>query len=264
MAPSPDDGGFHRLLPGPVRDTLAVAGRAAGASREAVDGLAAKIARARAEADLRVELTREFSDAPLFEFRARFAGHPGFARGDLLAPYDAGVKERIERLDRAGVVPDDLERVVARAAVVSEGTGNEGTARKMVAALKCGTVPAAADIRAAQGALLADLSQPGENGTEAARVRLAQRIYRCFTFVETRRICDGRGPHIEALESEAARSRVRTSFRALHDMDIAGPAPWAVLHRQVAETLGARRAAGERLAGRSGPAEASGLPARER
>ena len=100
-----------------MRDALAAAGKTAGVSQEAVDDLATKIARARAEADVRVELTREFSDSPLYEFRARFEGHPRFSRGDMLAPYDAAIKRRLEALDRTDVFPNDLESVVARAAV---------------------------------------------------------------------------------------------------------------------------------------------------
>ncbi len=253
IAPSADDPEFHRTLRMPVRDTLAAAGKTVGVSQEAVDGLAAQIARARAETDLRVELTREFSTNPLFASRARFEGHPGFSRGDLLTPYDAAVKERLEELGRKDVPPTDLELVVARAAVVSAGTRNEDTARKMVQALTCGTVPAAESIRAERTALLADLAQPGENDSDGVKAGLAQRIYRCFTFVETRQICDGRGPFLKALESDAARSRVAGNFKALHDVDIAGPAPWVGLHRQVAQTLGLR----------SNQQEASRFPTRE-
>ena len=49
IAPSPDESDFHRRLPMPVRDTLAAASKAVDVSQEAVDELAAKIARARAE-----------------------------------------------------------------------------------------------------------------------------------------------------------------------------------------------------------------------
>ena len=263
IAPCPDDGELHRRLPVPVRDALAAAGKTEGVSQEAVDELAAKIARERAEADVRVELTREFSDAPLFEFKARFAGHPRFSRGDLLRPYDAAIKERIAALDRTTPVPSDLERLVARAAVASAGTGNEDTARQMVKALKFGTVPEAQDIRSRQKALLADLAQPRENDTDPGKVRLAQEIYRCFTLEETSQICEGRSPFLETLASHADRSRVTARFKALHDFEIAGPAPWAVLHRTVAETLAERNTPGERLAGRSAPTEASRFPTRE-
>ena len=264
IAPSPDESDFHRRLPKPVQDTLAAASKAVGVSQEAIDELAAEIARARAEADVRVELTQEFSDSPLHEFRARFEGHPRFSRGDMLTPYDAAIKERMKDLDRNGVVPDDLERIVARAAVASAGTGNEDTARKMVQALKCGTVPDAEEIRTRQKALLADLAQPGENETDADRDRLAQEVYRCFTLEETHQICEGRGPFIQTLASDADRSRVTAGFRALHDFEIVGPAPWAGLHRTMQSTLAERNAPGERLAGRSDPAEASRFPTRNK
>ena len=264
IAPGPDDGGFHRRLPQPVQDALATADKTEGVSRDAVDALAAEIARARTEADVRVKLTREFSDAPLYESRARFAGHPRFSRGDLLRPYDAAIKERIAALDLTKPVPSDLERLVARTAVASAGTGNEATARKMVEALKRGTVPEAQEIRSRQQALLADLAQPGENDTNATKATLAQEVYRCFTLDETSQICEGRGPFLETLASDAARSRVTARFKALHDVEVAGPAPWAALHRTVAETLAERNTPGERLAGRSAPAEASKFPTREK
>ena len=74
----------------------------------------------------------------------------------------------------------------------------------------------------------------------SSKVRLAQRIYRCMTFDQTREICDGRGSLLKALKSDADRSQVVVNFKALHDVDIAGPAPWGGLHRQVAQTLGVR------------------------
>ncbi len=236
-APSGDDDHFHRKLGKTVRDSLAAAGKAEGVSREAADELATKIARARAEADVRVKLTREFSDSTHFEFRARFEGHPRFSRGDMLRPYDAAIQEWIAALDRTPPVPDDLERIVARAAVATAGTGNEGTAGKMVKALKCGTVPDAEDIRARRRALLADLAQPREIETDADKDRLAQEVYRCFTFEETHQICEGRGPFLETLASDADRSRVTARFKALHDGEIVGPAPWAGLHRTMQSTL---------------------------
>ena len=264
IAPSPDESDFHRQLPRPVRDTLAAASKAVDVSQEAVDELAAKIARARTATDLRVELTREFSDSTLHEFKARFEGHPRFSRGDMLTPYDAAIKERMKDLDRNGVVPDDLERIVARAAVASAGTGNEDTARKMVQALECGTVPDAEEIRTRQKALLADLAQSGEIETDADKDRLAQEVYRCFTFEETHQICEGRGPFIQTLASDADRSRVTAGFRTLHDFEIVGPAPWAGLHRTMQSMLAERNAPGERLAGRTDPAEASRFPTREK
>ena len=246
IAPCPDDSEFHRRLPESVQDALAVAGRTEGVSQEAVNALAAKIARARAEADVRVKLTREFSDVPLFEFKARFEGHPRFSRGDLLRPYDAAIKERIAALDRTTPVPNNLERLVARTAVASSGTGNEDTVRKMVQALKCGSVPDAEDIRARQKELLADLAQPWEIETDAETARLAQKVYRCFTLEETQQICNGRGPFLKALTSDADRSQVARNFKALHTAVIAGPAPWAGLHREVAQTLGVRTEGAER------------------
>ena len=263
IAPCPDDGDFHRRLPKPVQDALAAAGKTEGVSQEAVAELAAKIARARAEADVRVELTREFSDSTHFEFRARFEGHPRFSRGDWLRPYDASVKERIAALDRTAPIPDELERIVARAAVASAGTGNEDTAQKMVKALKCGRVPQADEIRTRQKELLADLAQSRENETDDDKIRLAQEVYRCFTLDETRQICDGRGPFIETLPSDADRSRVAARFKALHDVEIVGPAPWAFLHRRMQSTLAERNAPGERIAGRSDPAEVSRFPRHE-
>ena len=121
IAPDGDSGESHRGLRRPVQDALAAARKTVGVSQEAVDDLAANIARARAEADARVKLTREFSDAPLFEFRACFAGHPRSSRGDLLHPCNAAIKQRVEALDRSDLAPTDLEQVVARAAVVSAG-----------------------------------------------------------------------------------------------------------------------------------------------
>ena len=52
----PDDGEFHRRLPKSVRDAFAVVAKTRGVPQEAVDELAAKFARARAEADVRAKL----------------------------------------------------------------------------------------------------------------------------------------------------------------------------------------------------------------
>ena len=246
IAPSPDEGDFHRRLPRPVQDTLAAASKAVGVSQAAVDDVAAQIARARAEADLRVDLTREFSRLPLHESRARFVGHPRFSRGDIRKPYDAAVKERMKELDRKGVIPNDLEQLVARAVVVSEGTRNAGTAQKMAKALSFGTVPAAEKIRTQQQVLLAEMAQPREDHTNQEKIRLAQRLYRCLTFVEIRQICDGRGPLLKTLKSEAERAQVARNFKALHSTLIAGPAPWVGVHREVALTLGMSTEGAER------------------
>ena len=133
----------------------------------------------------------------------------------------------------------------------------------MVQALKCGTVPDAEEIRTRQKALLADLAQPREIETDADKDRLAQEVYRCFTFEETHQICEGRGPFLETLASDADRSRVTARFKALHDGEIVGPAPWAVLHRTMQSTLAERNAPGERLAGRTDTAEGSRFPKHE-
>ncbi len=116
----------------------------------------------------------------------------------------------------------------------------------MVQALKCGTVPDAEEIRTRQKALLADLAQPREIETDADKDRLAQEVYRCFTLEETHQICEGRGPFIETLASDADRSRVTARFKVLHNAIIAGPAPWVGLHRAVAQTLGVRTEGAER------------------
>ena len=107
-------------------------------------------------------------------------------------------------------------------------------------------------------------TQPRENDTDATKVGLAQEVYRCFTLDETSQICEGRGPFLETLASDADRSRVTASFKALHDVEIAGPAPWAGLHRAVTETPAERNAPGEKLAGRSAPESATRFPTREK
>ncbi len=193
IPPSGDDGAFHRRIRLEVRDGLAAAKKTAGISKDAVDQLASTIARARAEADLRVQVTREISDIPDFEFRARFEGHPGFSRRELSERYDRVIQERMELLSRNGVVPNDLETVVARAVIASAGTRNEEMARKMEKALRFGTVHEVSEIEAGQQALLKELSKPMEPGMSDAKIKLVQRMYSCFTFVETRQICDGRG-----------------------------------------------------------------------
>ena len=238
IATSGDDDQFHRNLGEPVRDALAAAGKTVGVSQTAVDDLAAQIARARAETDLRVDLTREFSRLPLHEARARFEGHPRFSRGDIRKPYNAAIKEKMKELDRKRVIPNDLEQVVARAVVVSEGTRNADTAQKMAKALHFGTVLAAEKIRAEQQALLAEMAQPREDDTDQEKIKLAQRLYRCLTFVEICQICDGRGPHLKTLKSVADRAQVSRNFKALHSFLIVGPAPWLGVHREVALTLG--------------------------
>ena len=65
------------------------------------------------------------------------------------------------------------------------------------------------------------------------------------------------------LANDTDKSCVAAGIKALHDFDIAEPAPWAVLHRTVAETLAERNTPGEKLAGRSAPAETYKFPTRE-
>ncbi len=106
------------------------------------------VARARAETDLRLDVTNALGGLPRDEYRARFAGHPGFDRQDKLETYDTTIRERMDALARTEVPPNDLERFVANAVVASVGTRHETLARSLEAALGKGTVPVANDIRA--------------------------------------------------------------------------------------------------------------------
>lgn len=99
-------------------------------------------------------------------------------------------------------------------------------ARKMEKALRFGTVHEVSEIEAGQQALLKELSKPMEPGMSDAKIKLVQRMYSCFTFVETRQICDGRGPFLNAFESRKDRSVLAANFRALHLISMSVPAPW--------------------------------------
>ena len=87
--------------------------------------------------------------------------------------------------------------------------------------------------------MLTELSEPihTKRLSLQATDRLLERVYSSFTAVETRRICAGSGPSLEALTEPSSFPTVVESFRALHAREQSGPAPWHKLHAEVSRTL---------------------------
>ena len=74
----------HRdTLPAEIEEILRASERAGDVSRDETGTLARRIARARAETDLRVAAAREVDEGEHFEIKARFEGDPGYAEKDL-------------------------------------------------------------------------------------------------------------------------------------------------------------------------------------
>ena len=236
----------HRdTLAGDVRAVLEASAQAGNVPEAEVAAVVAGIARRRAETDLRVGLAQAIAgDDHSAVASARFAGDPGFYRKDQMDPYGAGLTEGMRRLEREEQRPTGIETRVARAVVATRGTEGHGLALAMAEALERGTTATADGILKERGAVLAALQRAapaGESDLERSlrEARLARRVHASFTGAEVRDMCEGKGPVMEWLPGDAARTRVRQAMLGLHRETWSwDPSPWRARHDGVALSLG--------------------------
>ena len=230
----------HRsTLPGDVEAVLRSSALDRDVPEAEVDELAFGIARKRAETDLRVDAARGVRKGEIFETGARFAGNPGFWMSVDVDAYKAAVAKGMRRLHREEPVPTAIELRVARAVVATHGTDRQYLALAMAEALERGTTDTADGIRKEREAVLGQL-QHGIEGLDTIQERsMLRRVYRCFTGAEIRELSEGRGPLLEGVADDAARTRVREELVRLHrDAPYPEPSPWRARHDAVARAGG--------------------------
>lgn len=244
--------GFHwGDLQDKIRERLVFAERRRRVARDAVKARADEIARKRAESDIRLRATSEQRGASIHEFGARYKGDPKFSILEKQERYKALVAKGMERLEQEPVQPTDLEVAAARIEVATKGTKYEETGRIPGKALEFGTVDEAADIRAERETLSLELAKPGKDLKTFEKVRLLERFFRNWTVSEMQGLSAGKGPLLEALPDETARTQASGNFNALLLADVAGPAPWKRAQAVLAKPQIARRGETDRSSGRS-------------
>ena len=238
------DSPVHRgTLPDDIRAVLESSAQAGNVPEAEVREVADGIARRRAETDMRIETAREINAADMFVARARFGVPPDFSMRMNREAYEADVADGMRRLEREAPRPTGIEVRVARAVVATRGTEREGLAPAMAEALGRGTTATAAEIRKERAAVLAELQADwaeGE-GTIGWMVReeaVLRRVSACFTGAEVREMCEGKGPVIERLPGDAARTRVRDVMRNLQLARSSDPAPWRARQETLVRELG--------------------------
>ncbi|MDE0698981.1 MAG: AAA family ATPase [Boseongicola sp.] len=238
----------HRdTLPGDIRAVLEASAQAGNVPEAEVREVAAGIARERAETDMRIEVACRLNPADMFAARARFGADPEFSRQQHREAYAAGVADGMRRLDREAPRPTRIETRVARAVVATRGTEGEGLASAMAEALGCGTTATADGILKERAAVLAELQAdwPEGEGTIGMMVReeaVLRRVSASFTGAEVREMCEGKGPVMDRLAGDAARTRVRHVMRKLQlATPSSDPAPWRARQKTLVRELGLER-----------------------
>ena len=220
---------------------LDVVDKAGTVPEEAVEGQARRTARKRAESDVWVKAAREAGGGLPHQSRARFEGSAEFYRQDQMARNAAALTKGLEGLTQDNLRPNNLERTVARAVVVTAGTKDEEVARALESGLRLGWVPAATRIRVEQEQIVDKLSRPMEPFEERDRTELTDRVYRMFPEDEIRAVSRGEGPTVNAVRDPEARSRLGENFRALHAEPVNLPTPWRELQAEIGVSSGAAR-----------------------
>ena len=234
----------HRdTLFGDVRAVLDSSARARDVPEDEVREVAAGIARKRAETDMRIETARRLNPADMFVARARFGAEPDFSRRRNREAYEAGVAEGLRRLEREAPQPTGIEARVARAVVAARGTEGGELASAMAEALGRGTTRPADAVRKARGAALAELQaewreSEGTIRWMAREQAVLRRVSACFTGAEVRQMCEGKGPVMDRLPGDAARTRVRDVMRSLQLARSSEPEPWRARQKALVQDLG--------------------------
>ena len=223
-----------------IEKRLVAADRRQDVSEDAIEKRAGKIARKRAKADIRVRAVKKAGGELIHEFEARFDGEPVLPLKEQNI-YDEAVLQGRERLSREGVRPDELELAAARLVIASKGTSRADFARDVARALAFGPVDEASKIRTERAALPVELEKGTEGLMDFQKEQLLQRLYRSFTVSELRDLSLGKGPHLDSLPDEAARSRAAGTLDALMAVNVPGPAPWNQLNAALAKSRGIKR-----------------------
>lgn len=207
-------------------DLISVVDRAEEADPEAIDAQARRTARKRAEADVWARAAREAGGSQLHQARARFAGSAEFCRQDQMARNAEALTKGLEGVTQEDLRPNNLERLVAKAVVVTKGTGDAEVARALETGLRYGWVPAATRIRHEREQMVDKLSRTVEPMEKRDRTELTERLYQLFPEDEIRSVCRGEGRTVEAVQDPDARSRLIGNFRNLHAEPVELPVPW--------------------------------------
>lgn len=218
-------------------DLFRVVDQAGKADPEAIDAQARRTARKRAEADVWVRAAREAGGGMLHLAKARYEGSADFSSQDDLARNAEALAKGLESLTREDLRPNNLERLVAKAVVVTKGTRDEEVARALETGLRYGRVPAATRIRHERAQLVEELSRPAEPQEKAGRAELAERVYSRFTQDEIRNVCRGESLPANAEQDPEARFHLALNFRDLHAEPVTLPVPWREAHSAVAATV---------------------------
>ena len=204
---------------------------------ETVEAQARRTARKRAEADVWVRAAREAGGGMLHQAKARYEGSANFCSQDDMARNAEALTKGLEGLTQDVLRPNNLERTVAKAVIVTKGTPDAEVARALETGLRYGWVHAATSIRHERMQLVDKLSQPMEPQEKADRMDLAERVYSIFTQDEIRNVCRGEGPVVNAVQDPEARSRLVSNFRELHAEPVTLPVPWREAHSAISATV---------------------------
>ncbi len=176
--------------------------------------------------------------------RARFEDDPGFVMIQDEKAYKAAFAKGMLRLEDREPQPTEIEARVARAVVATRGTDRHGLALAMAEALERGTTATADGILKERAAVLAELQEDwpkGEHRIERSvrKQALMRRVCRNFTGAEVREMCEGKGPVMDWLPGDAARTRVRETMLGLHrDTWSSDPSPWRGRRETLAREFG--------------------------
>ncbi len=220
-----------------IGDLLDVVEKAADVPEEAIEAQARRTARKRAEADVWVGAAREAGGGLLHQTRARYVGSAEFHRQDQMARNAEALAKGLEGLTQDVLRPNNLERTVAKAVIVTKGTPDAEVARALETGLRYGWVQAATTIRHDRMQLVDKLSRHVEPLENSDRMRLASDVYSRFQESEIRDICSGKGPHVGAVKCADARDCLIKNVRDLHAEPTTLPAPWREIHAGISRAV---------------------------
>ena len=218
-------------------DLFRVVDQAGEADAEAINAQARRTARKRAEADVWARAAREAGGGQLHQAKARFTGSAEFCRQDQMARNAEALTKGLENLTQADLRPNNLERMVAKAVVVTKGTRDEEVARALETGLRYGWVPAATRIRHERALLVDKLSRTDGPPEKRDRMELTERLYQLFPESEIRNVCSGEGRTVESVQDPDARSRLVRNFQDLHAEPVKLPVPWREVHSAISATV---------------------------
>ena len=220
-----------------IGELLDIVEKAKDVPEEAVEAQARRTARKRAEADVWVRAAREAGGGLLHQTRARYSGSAEFRRQDQMARNAEALAKGLEGLTEDVLRPNNLERAMAKAVLVTKGTPDSEVAQALETGLRYGWVPAGTTIRHERTQLVDKLSRETEPLEKRDRMRLVSDVYSRFQESEIRDICSGKGPHVDAVKDPAARDHLVRNVRGLHAEPTTLPSPWREIHAGISRTV---------------------------